>query len=58
MITIDFTYETKFTSTQLHSHIECIDFEQDDIIKSMLDWCESNGFKMRRIDMNHIGGDV
>ena len=52
MITIDFTYQSRL-GTFFHAQVECLDFDQTgDIITSMIDWCESNGFRMRRCDIN------
>ena len=53
-VIIDFTYETKF-GTKLTGQMECLDYDESgNLISAILSWCEENGFKMRRIDMNRI----
>ena len=57
-IIIDFTYETKL-GTKLTGQMECLDFDDiTDIIKAVTEWCEDNGFKMKRIDINRIDKEV
>ena len=51
---IDFTYETTL-GTKLTGQMECLDFDDvTDIIKVVSEWCEDNGFKIKRIDINRI----
>ena len=53
-VNIDFTYETKL-GTKLIGRMECIDFDETgDIITAVIEWCDTNGFRMRRIDINRI----
>lgn len=53
-IIIDFTYETKM-GTKLTGQLECIDYDEvGDIMTAVIEWCETNGFKMKRIDINRL----
>lgn len=53
-INIDFTYETKLGTT-LTGRLECLDYDEvGDIMTAVIEWCETNGFRMRRIDINRI----
>ena len=53
-VIIDFTYETKF-GTKLTGRMECLDYDEvGDLIIAVIEWCEANGFKMRRCDINRI----
>lgn len=53
-IIIDFTYETKLGS-KLTGQLECLDYDETgDIITAVIEWCETNGFKMKRIDINRL----
>ena len=53
-IIIDFTYETKI-GTKLTGQLECLDYDEvGDIMTAVIEWCETNGFKMKRIDINRL----
>lgn len=53
-VIIDFTYET-ILGTKLTGQMESLDFDDTgDIITAVIEWCEGNGFKMKRIDINRI----
>lgn len=53
-IIIDFTYETKL-GTKLSGQMECLDYDEiGDIMTAVIEWCQTNGFKMKRIDINRI----
>ena len=53
-IIIDFTYETKL-GTKLTGRLECLDYDEvGDIMTAVIEWCETNGFKMKRIDINRL----
>lgn len=53
-IIIDFTYETKLGS-KLTGQLECLDYDEaGDIMTAVIEWCETNGFKMKRIDINRL----
>ena len=53
-VNIDFTYEIK-SGTKLTGRMECLDYDQTgDIITAVIEWCETNGFQMRRVDINLI----
>ena len=57
-IIIDFTYETKL-GTKLTGQMKCLDFDDiTDLIKAVTEWCEGNGFMMKRIDINRIDEEV
>lgn len=53
-VIINFTYETKY-GTMFTGKMECFDFDETgDIITAVIEWCETSGFKMRRIDINRV----
>ena len=53
-VIIDFTYETKY-GTKLTGQMECLDYDElGDLIIAVIEWCEANGFKMRRCDITRI----
>ena len=57
-IIIDFTYETK-NGTKLTGQLECLDYDEvGDIMTAVIEWCETNGFKMKRIDINRLDMEV
>ena len=57
-IIIDFTYETKL-GTKLSGQLECTDYDEvGDIMTAVIEWCETNGFKMKRIDINRLDMEV
>lgn len=53
-VIIDFLYETKL-GTKLTGQMECLDSDEaGDIITAVIEWCEGNGFKMKRVDINRL----
>ena len=58
MIIAEFTYETKGESL-LHGTVECLDFDDAmEALEKMIDWCDTQGFKMRRCDIKDIKPEV
>lgn len=49
---IDFRYESRL-GTELYARTEALDFDQAvDMIQKFSDWCDSNGFTIRHIEIN------
>ena len=58
MIKVEFTYTTKI-GTELKGSLECLDFDEAmEALTKLIDWCDIDGFRMRKCDILDIPKEV